>query len=92
MELTDNRTDVALRIDLGRAWLAAEDVARIEPGCVIELDRRVGHNVDVYAGGRLVASGQAVAVDGARVYVADDRGIAVTEDAGATWIVLEVNG
>ena len=35
---------------------------------------------------------QAVAVDGARIYVADDRGIAVTEDAGATWIVLEVNG
>jgi len=35
---------------------------------------------------------QAVAVDGARVYVADDRGIAFTEDAGATWIVLEVRG
>lgn len=35
---------------------------------------------------------QAVAVDGARIYIADDRGIAVTEDAGATWIVLEVNG
>jgi len=34
---------------------------------------------------------QAMAVDGARIYVADDRGIAVTEDAGATWIVLDVN-
>lgn len=33
---------------------------------------------------------QALAVEGARIYVADDRGIAFTEDAGATWIVLEV--
>lgn len=35
---------------------------------------------------------QALAIDRARTYVADDRGIAVTEDAGATWIVLEVRG
>ena len=34
----------------------------------------------------------ALAVDGARIYVADDRGIAFTEDAGATWLVLEVRG
>lgn len=33
---------------------------------------------------------QAFAVDGARLYVADDRGIAYTEDAGATWVVLRV--
>lgn len=35
---------------------------------------------------------RAMAVDGARIYVADDRGIDFTEDAGATWIVLEVHG
>lgn len=33
---------------------------------------------------------QAFAVDGGRIYVADDRGIAYTEDAGATWVVLRV--
>jgi len=33
---------------------------------------------------------QALAVEGARLYVADDRGIAYTEDAGATWVVLQV--
>jgi len=33
---------------------------------------------------------QAFAVDGTRLYVADDRGIAYTEDAGATWVVLTV--
>lgn len=34
----------------------------------------------------------AVAVDGARIYVADDRGVAFTEDAGTTWSVLDVRG
>jgi hypothetical protein len=33
---------------------------------------------------------QALAVDGGRIYVADDRGIAVTDDAGATWTVLNL--
>ena len=33
---------------------------------------------------------QALALDGTRIYVADDRGIAVTDDAGATWTVLTV--
>lgn len=34
---------------------------------------------------------QAFAIDGARLYVADDRGIAYTDDAGATWVVLTVH-
>lgn len=33
---------------------------------------------------------QAFAVDGTRIYVADDRGIAYTDDAGAIWVVLQV--
>ncbi len=33
---------------------------------------------------------QAVAVDGDRLYVADDRGIAYTDDAGAAWVALQV--
>lgn len=33
---------------------------------------------------------QALAVDGSQIYVADDRGIAVTEDAGGTWKMLTV--
>ena len=47
---------------------------------------------DWVAGGTVTGTPQALAVDGASIYVADDRGIAVTEDGGATWIVLEVNG
>jgi hypothetical protein len=41
-----------------------------------------GHTVD--------GTPQAFAVSVGRLYVADDRGIAYTEDAGATWVVLQV--
>lgn len=58
------KKDSTLRIDLGRAWLTADHLARIEPGCVIELDRPACSDMDVYADGKLVATGQAVAVDG----------------------------
>jgi hypothetical protein len=33
---------------------------------------------------------QALALAGTRIYVADDRGIALTDDAGATWTVLRM--
>lgn len=42
-------------------------------------------------GHTIEGSPQAFAVDGSRLYVADDRGIAYTDDAGASWVVLEVH-
>ena len=42
-----------------------------------------GHTID--------GTAQAIAVDGARLYIADDRGIAYTDDAGATWVVLQLH-
>lgn len=35
---------------------------------------------------------QALAVEGNWIYVADDRGIAITDDAGATWTVVSLEG
>ena len=40
-------------------------------------------------GGRVAGVAQAFASHDGRVYVADDRGIAFTEDDGATWIGLK---
>lgn len=42
-------------------------------------------------GHTITGTPQAFAVDGTRIYVADDRGIAITDDAGATWTVLTVH-
>ncbi len=41
-------------------------------------------------GGAVTGMPQAIAVDGDRVYVADERGIVRTEDGGATWTVLKL--
>jgi hypothetical protein len=51
-----------------------------------------GSGEDWSPGGTVSGTPQALAVDGTRIYVADDRGVAFTEDAGATWIVLAVRG
>lgn len=39
-------------------------------------------------GGAVTGQPQALAADGGRIYVADDRGVAFTDDKGATWTVL----
>jgi len=41
-------------------------------------------------GGTVTGTPQALTLDGARLYVADDRGIAFTDDAGETWTVVTV--
>ncbi len=40
------------------------------------------------SGSTVTGQPEALAVDGKRIYVADERGIAFTEDLGATWMVL----
>lgn len=53
------------------------------------LDPRPGQG---WAHGRTVTGiPQAFAVDGTRIYGADDRGIAFTDDVGTTWMVLTAN-
>jgi hypothetical protein len=44
------------------------------------------------SGGQLAGTPQAVTLDGERVYVADDRGIAYTDDQGTNWEILEPTG
>ena len=53
-----------IRIEFGRRWLAAEDVARMDVGDVLELDSHSQDLVDVYVDGRLYARGEPVVVDG----------------------------
>jgi hypothetical protein len=42
------------------------------------------------SGGTVASTPQGFTVDGTRIYVADDRGIAYTDDVGVTWVVLQV--
>lgn len=42
------------------------------------------------SGGAVTGAPHAFAINGSRFYVADDRGIAYTDDAGVTWVVLKL--
>ena len=53
-----------LRVELGRTWVRAEDVARLDVGGVIELDTLSDEVVDVLVDGRLIARGTPAVLDG----------------------------
>jgi hypothetical protein len=42
-------------------------------------------------GGSVTGTAQALAAEGHRIYVADDRGIALTDNGGTSWLVLKVH-
>lgn len=54
-----------VRVELGNATLAAREWATLGPGDVLVLDRRVGDPVSLRIGGRVLARGELVEVDGA---------------------------
>lgn len=53
-----------LRVGLGRRMVGMDDMSRMGRGSVVTLDAACDQDVDVLAGGRLYARGQAVVVDG----------------------------
>jgi flagellar motor switch protein FliN/FliY len=57
--------DVPVRVSavLGRARMEINDLLKIGPGTVLELDRKVGEAIDIYVNNRLVARGEVVLVE-----------------------------
>jgi flagellar motor switch protein FliN/FliY len=75
--------DVPVKIQavLGKTKLEVNQLLKLAPGAVIELDRKVGEAIDIYVNNRLVARGEVVLVE-------DHLGVTMTEiikiDGGAT--------
>jgi flagellar motor switch protein FliN/FliY len=57
--------DVPVQVSavLGRSRMEVNDLLRLGPGAVIELDRKVGEAIDIYVNNRLVARGEVVLVE-----------------------------
>ena len=57
--------DVPVRVSavLGRARMEINDLLKLGPGTVLELDRKVGEAIDIYVNNRLVARGEVVLVE-----------------------------
>jgi flagellar motor switch protein FliN len=57
---------VKITVELGRTARSAYEIAEIQPGAVVELDRLAGETVDILVNGRVIARGEVVVVDEAR--------------------------
>ena len=57
--------DVSLpiRVELGRARMQIQDILKLVPGSVIELDKSAGDPVDLYINDRPIARGEVVVID-----------------------------
>lgn len=62
LELLDD-VQLDVQIELGRALMYIEDVLRLGPGSVVELNKLAGDPVDIYANGRLVAHGEVLVLN-----------------------------
>ncbi len=55
--------DLEVTIELGRTEMLVEDVLKLGPGSVVELDKLAGDPVDVYVNGRRVARGEVLVLN-----------------------------
>jgi len=55
--------DLQVSIELGRTEMLVEDVLKLSPGSVVELDKLAGDPVDVYVNQRLVARGEVLVLN-----------------------------
>jgi flagellar motor switch protein FliN/FliY len=55
--------ELTVKIELGRTRMRLEEVLRLGPGALVELDRLAGDPVDVFVNDRLVARGEVVVLN-----------------------------
>ena len=55
--------DLDVRIELGRTRMLVEDVLKLTPESVVELDKAAGDPVDIYVNGRHVARGEVLVLN-----------------------------
>lgn len=68
---------VSIDVRLGSRSLTLGELMALREGSVLELDRRIDQDVELYLNARLIGRGQIVAVD-------DDFGVRITELAQET--------
>lgn len=69
------RIPVTVKVVLGTASMPISELANLEPGALIPLDRKVGEAVDITVNGRVIARGEIVVLDEAT----SQFGITLTE-------------
>ena len=62
IDLLDD-VELDVKIELGRTEMYIEDVLRLGPGSVVELDKLAGDPVDIYVNERLIARGEVLVLN-----------------------------
>lgn len=62
IEMLDD-VNLRVKVELGRTRMYVEDVLRLNPGSVVELDKPAGDPVDVFVNDRLIARGEVIVVN-----------------------------
>ncbi len=52
-----------IRVELGQAKMYVNDLLQLGMGSIVELNKKVGENLDIYISDKLVAKGDVVVVD-----------------------------
>ncbi len=55
--------DIEVKIELGRTNMFVEDILRLGPGSVVELDKRSGDPVDILVNDRIVGRGEVLVLN-----------------------------
>jgi flagellar motor switch protein FliN/FliY len=55
--------NLQVRIELGRTRMLVEDVLRLSPDSIVELDKAAGDPVDIYVNGRHIARGEVLVLN-----------------------------
>ncbi len=60
---TLNDVNLDVKIELGRTYMAIEDILRLKEGAVVQLDKDAGAPVDILINGRLVGFGEVLVLN-----------------------------
>ena len=55
--------EVSVTVELGRTDMMIEEVLKLTPGMVVELDKLAGESLDILVNNKLLARGEVVVVD-----------------------------
>ena len=69
---------LTLSAEIGHTEMTINEVLRLRPGSIIELEKLAGEPIDLFIGDRLIARGEVVVVD-------DNFGVRITELGGEGW-------
>ncbi len=59
-----NEVAITLTIEIGRAQIKIRDLLNLTKGSIIELNKSAGDPVDIYANGKLIATGNIITANG----------------------------